>query len=226
MTFGEVIKAGAAILDGIPMGAIIKAAVAVGITVFTAWVLIKRTKKMHEEANKKSNETYSPVDEILSGHNYVGNVDDFDDMDPEARDICRKLNKNWRKRKKKKGLKIHRRKVNRDSLKTVSLFDDEEEESEEKEKSRSYSSTSADLLCHDKKFRKATSCNNSEEIKRRKRDLGKKLREEWKEFGMETKSSFDDAMQSIMEKLGLNEDDDDDTELLKDIDENGSVLFN
>ena len=60
MTFGEVIKAGAAILDGIPMGAIIKAAVAVGITVFTAWVLIKRTKKMHEEAEKgkASHETY------------------------------------------------------------------------------------------------------------------------------------------------------------------------
>lgn len=99
------------VIQNAPVGGILKVGLLIGSAIFAAWVLIKRAQKMHEAANEENAEYYSPVDEILGKKNYTGNVEDFDDMDPLAREICQKLNKmGKKKRKKRKGVKVTKRK--------------------------------------------------------------------------------------------------------------------
>lgn len=99
------------VIQNAPVGGILKVGLLIGSAIFAAWVLIKRAQKMHEAANEENTEYYSPVDEILGKKNYTGNVEDFDDMDPLAREICQKLNKMGnKKRKKRKGVKVAKRK--------------------------------------------------------------------------------------------------------------------
>lgn len=122
--FKTAVTTGLQIVGKMPMGGLIKLGVMAGVTVFTAWVLIKRAKKMHKNSNQEErNEATSPVDEILHGRDYVNNVDDFDDMDPAARELCRKLNK-MRKNKKRKSKKKTGPKVEH-SERVVSLFGDD-----------------------------------------------------------------------------------------------------
>lgn len=107
-------KAAFTVIQNAPVGGILKVGVLIGSAIFAAWVLIQRAKKMHEAANQEeSGEYYSPVDEILGKKNYATNVEDFDDMDPLAREICQKLNKMGKKRKKRKGVKVSKKKKKR-----------------------------------------------------------------------------------------------------------------
>lgn len=107
-------KAAFNVIKNAPVGGILKVGVLIGSAIFAAWVLIQRAKKMHEAANQEeSGEYYSPVDEILGKKNYATNVEDFDDMDPLAREICQKLNKMGKKRKKRKGVKLSKKKKKR-----------------------------------------------------------------------------------------------------------------
>lgn len=104
-------KAAFKVIQNAPIGGILKVGLLIGSVIFAAWVLIKRAQKMHEAANAENQEYYSPVDEILGKKNYTNNVEDFDDMDPLAREICHKLNKMGRgkKRKKRKGVKVSKK---------------------------------------------------------------------------------------------------------------------
>ena len=124
------LKAGLHLLDGVPMGAVIKAAVGLGVMAFTTYVLIKRTRKMAE----KDKQNVSPVDEILE-NNYLVDSEVFDDMDPEARKICKKLHRGgWRKRKKRKnGVYAEKKARNDEPIETVSLFEDMEIKGEKEE---------------------------------------------------------------------------------------------
>lgn len=107
-------KAAFTVIQNAPIGGILKVGVLIGSAIFAAWVLIQRAKKMHEAANQEESvEYYSPVDEILGKKNYATSVEDFDDMDPLAREICQKLNKMGKKRKKRKGVKVSKKKKKR-----------------------------------------------------------------------------------------------------------------
>lgn len=129
--FAKAAKAALMALDAVPMGSVIKAAVGLGVMAFTAYVLIKRVRKM-TKAKKERN--YSPVDEILA-NDFVVDSDAYDDMDPEARKICKKLHRGgWKKAKKRKSgvysdkkRAYEKRKREEADGEVVSLFDDEDE---------------------------------------------------------------------------------------------------
>ena len=81
-----------------PMSTAIKIGVMAGIAVFTGYIMIRRFRKMYNEAHAEKSTRRSQVDEIL-GVNYVTDPDAFDEMDPEAQRICRKLNKSMKKQR-------------------------------------------------------------------------------------------------------------------------------
>lgn len=129
--FAKAAKAALMALDAVPMGSVIKAAVGLGVMAFTAYVLIKRVRKM-SKAKKERN--YSPVDEILA-NDFVVDSEAYDDMDPEARKICKKLHRGgWKKAKKRKSgvysdkkRAYETRKREEADGEVVSLFDGEDE---------------------------------------------------------------------------------------------------
>lgn len=190
MNFG-VIKAavmtGLNIANKVPLGGIVKIGIMAGVTVFTAWVLIKRAKKMHAAANvdETTTEAASPVDEILHGKDYVNNVDDYDDMDPAARELCRKLNK---MRKSKKAKRKAAKKRAESNERVVSLFgdsfgkdvEDEDGKPEKKggtSKRRPFYKSAADMYYNEfgagKKKRKKK--RNSDDLKRAIRDIARSM---------------------------------------------------
>lgn len=135
--FAKAAKAALAALDAVPMGSVIKAAVGLGVMAFTAYVLIKRVRKM---AKAKKERNYSPVDEILA-NDFVVDSEAYDDMDPEARKICKKLHRGgWKKAKKRKSgvytdkkRAYDKRKKEEADGEVVSLFDNDEDEKEMEE---------------------------------------------------------------------------------------------
>ena len=104
-------KAGLKLLENAPVGGLIKAGVLIGVAGFTCWVMIKRTLKMRKEAQESESGLFrSPVDDLLN-NNYVANPDAYDDLDPEARRICKELNKSWKKSRKSKKKKASKKSV-------------------------------------------------------------------------------------------------------------------
>lgn len=135
--FAKAAKAALMALDAVPMGSVIKAAVGLGVMAFTAYVLIKRVRKM---TKPKKERNYSPVDEILA-NDFVVDSDVYDDMDPEARKICKKLHRGgWKKAKKRKSgvysdkkRVYEKRKREEADGEVVSLFDGEDEKEMEED---------------------------------------------------------------------------------------------
>lgn len=188
MNFGAIkaaIVAGLNIASKVPVGGMIKLGIMAGVTVFTAWVLIKRAKKMHDAANvdNASTEATSPVDEILHGKDYVNNVDDYDDMDPAARELCRKLNK---MRKSKKAKKKAAKKRAESNERIVSLFgdsfdkdmDDVDEKGGSSKKRPTFYKSAADMYYNEfgsgRKKRKKNN-RSSDDLKRAIRDVARSL---------------------------------------------------
>lgn len=216
------------VIAAAPVSAIIKGAVGLGIAVFTAYVLIKRTKKMHKDSHDDTHAHYSPVDEILH-NNYVADVDAFDDMDPEAREICKKLNKDWKKRKKKKGVRIyHKKSRDEDKARVVSLFDDNfdlEKEDDEPLIREHVFYHSADEMLNAKKRRRASKKAKDVMKSQRTRENMSKLASEWKEYGRATKDLANDTLLRVAKELGLTVEDDPDADLDDSIREQAPSLF-
>lgn len=212
-------------VGNLPMGALIKMAIGAGVAVFTAYILIKRTKKMHEASQDDADTQYSPVDEILHGNNYAGNVDDFDDMTDEAKKICKKLNKGWRKGKKRKSVKARKRNK---SAQTVSLFEDEDlddvTEEDLKNIDRHFYKDATDMLFNEEKIRKTKKGHVKPNVKKRINDRreanAKKIVEEWKEFAGVSK----ETLLKTAKDLGLYVDDIDE-EIDDEIREKAPYLF-
>lgn len=117
MTVKELVTKGAEALNDVPVSGLIKAGIFVGAVVFTAYVLIRHIRRNEKTAHEDPERRRSPVDEILGKANYVADPESFDDMDPLAKKICKKLNlcKRSKKNRQKKSEKVE----------TVSIFDDD-----------------------------------------------------------------------------------------------------
>lgn len=211
----KILQVGSKILEKTPIVNLVKAGILVGVSAFTCWVLIRRTKKMrHEDEDQVL--FHSPVDEILR-HNYVADPDAFDDLDPKAQEICRKLTKGWKRPKKNR--KKNARK-DKDNVRIVSLFDDEDFEKEVADPSPVYHSALDMVLDMDKKKkrwkdRKADpeKVAKAKENIRKHRMSGKskmdKIRHEWETAGFNSKS-VREKLDAIARELNLPVDDKDD----------------
>lgn len=223
----EAVKAGLEVMSKAPVSGIIKAGIFVGVAGFTLWVMIRRTKKMHEDAQEKR--YTSPVDEIL-GKSYATDPDVYDDMDPIAKKICKKLNRGWKskKKRKKEAAKRAQREVR---YKTVSVFDDDDfdlnadEEAEEEAPAKKSTSKKEyhfyedanDMLMAESARRKRK--KNPAKVKKAKenyrRNKAKKssmetLAKEWKESGVADSKTAKKRLDEIARELGLPVDDIDD----------------
>ena len=221
-------KAGLKLLENAPVGGLIKAGVLIGVAGFTCWVMIKRTLKMRKEAQESESGLFrSPVDDLLN-NNYVANPDAYDDLDPEARRICKELNKSWKKSRKSKKKKASKKER---APKVVSLFNDdadpnlfdpdaEEDEDEEKEVADVPRPTSVlDMLIADDKKRAKRSANPDrvrrirKNIRKRKDTAREKMRalcQEWKDSGCADAKAFRAKVDQIARDLNLPVDDLDD----------------
>lgn len=222
------IMTGLEVMSKVPASGIIKAGVFVGVAAFACWVMIKRTKKMHEAAHDDPEQRRSPVDEIL-GKSYVSDVDAYDDMDPVAKKLCKKLNRGWNgKGKKKKKAQKAKRNVADDRVKVVSVFDEVEEGGERKSRDFTYF-TDADAMnqhMHPNKKKKSK--------KKGKKGVSKKptsLLDELKTIGYEFKESgitdpkvARDRVDKIAREMGLPVDDFDD-DVSEDIRRSCSAIF-
>ena len=123
--FGVLVKGFNSMSNAQLVKAAVVGGIVIGVAVCSAWVLIRHIKKMHEEANAEMSYERSPIDDIL-GVNYVGDTDVYEDMDPEAQRICRKLNKSWNKnqRKNRTAKKMKSKKAKKVGKKTVKKIRD------------------------------------------------------------------------------------------------------
>lgn len=196
-------------LDNIPIGRLIKIAVGAGVALFTAWVLIKHTKKLREEAKRQEEMTeyginYSPVDEILNNGemNYVTNPKAFDEMDPVAKELCKKLRTTKKKKKKHKAASNaikEEKKEEKSSI--VSLFDDFIERRDES--NRRYNEESEKRKIRMKEMSESIAKKGG--IKNIRLRNNAHLKNAWKEFG----SSNADRLRRIAHEVGLDIPEDD-----------------
>jgi hypothetical protein len=189
------------IASKVPVSGIVKAAVFVGVCAFTVWVMIRHTKKVHEESGEEGQENRSIVDEIL-GKSYATDPDAYDDMDPEARRICKKLNKT-RKKGKKKGKKVTPKK--KENYRTVSLFEKDYDDDEEEDRPPPRFFKNADeMLFYDEQRRKAAKPRKKRKVKIDKEHASqlKQLIKEWKEAGCVDDETFKRRLDSIARDLG------------------------
>ena len=194
--FAKAAKAALMALDAVPMGSVIKAAVGLGVMVFTAYVLIKRARKM-TKAKKERN--YSPVDEILA-NDFVVDSDAYDDMDPEARKICKKLHRGgWKKAKKRKSgvysdkkRAYEKRKREEADGEVVSLFDGEDKK--EMEEGYIFQPHLFDVKSHQLKKR-------SKEQRARTRQNIQKVRDEAIDF-------IDNLVPNVKNVIGMDDNED------------------
>lgn len=208
-------QTGLEIISKVPMSGIIKAAVFVGIVGFTFWVMVRRTKKMHEDATEKR--YTSPVDEIL-GKSYATDTDAYDDMDPAAKKLCKKLNKGWKSKKRRKKDAAKKKAQKKPEPVTVSLFpnDDYDEEVDPPKSDRPhFYRSSEEVLWEESKKKKRKP--NPEKVKKAKANARKNrskidskhmqdlkdLCMEWKESGCASTAEFKKRLDKIAEELGL-----------------------
>lgn len=226
-------QAGLKALEKAPVGGLLKAGVLIGAAAFTCWVMIKRTLKMKKEAEESESGLFrSPVDDILS-NNYAVNPDAYDDLDPEARRICKELNKSWKKshkrngKKKKSTLKKETSKKSKDDndVKVVSLFDganldDIDTDVMGKEVADEAPNHVLEMLIRDDKKKREKKSVNPDRVKKIKKNIRKRkesarermrvLCQEWKDSGCADAKAFRDRVDQIARDLNLPVDDLDD----------------
>lgn len=208
MTIKEIVKKGAETLSEAPISGVIKAGIFVGCVVFTAYVLIRHIRKNQKAANEDPERRRSPVDEILGKANYVADPDSFDDMDPLAKKICKKLNI-CRRSKKKRQKKV-------EHVETVSIFGDD------------YPKDVNDVLIRDakKSRRRARREESIFEEEDENMTIGDRIREIGRKMGY---SGYDDAglrrkADRVAKDLGLNVDDSSDGVKGRTVRENPSLF--
>ena len=224
------IQAGLEVMSKVPASGIIKAGVFVGVAAFACWVMIKRTKKMHDAAHEDTARRRSPVDEIL-GKSYVSDADAYDDMDPVAKKLCKKLNRSWngKAKKKKKTQKSSKRDVIDDRVKIVSVFDDEIGEDGDRRKHDFMYYTDADAMNHHLHPTKKKKSKKGKSKKKGKKPVSlleelKHIGYEWKESGVADPKVARDRVDKIARELGLPVDDFDDN-IDEDIRRSCSAIF-
>ena len=205
MTIKDIVQKGAEVLKDAPVSGVIKAGIFVGCVAFTAYVLIGSLRRNRKVANDDPDRRRSPVDEILGKSNYVSDPDAFDDMDPLAQKICRKLN--IQKRSKKK------RRREAEKVRTVSLFGDDEPKD-----------VNDVLIRESKTKRKKEERIYAEED--REPSIGDRIREIGRKMGY---AGYDDAglrrkADRVAKDLGLNVDDSSDRVKGKTVQENPSLF--
>ena len=216
-TIKKLFQAGLKVLEKAPVSGIIKAGIMVGVSAFTLWVMIKRTKKMRHE-DEESSLFRSPVDEILS-HNYVGDPEAFDDLDPEAQRICKKLCRGWKRPKKSSKKKAKAKKNENEHVRVVSLFDDKDFDKEVPDPPPIYRDTVEMILDMDKRKawknftpdpkKIAQAKENAKKKRKNAESKRKRIRKEWEMAGFNSKS-FREKLDQAARDLHLPVDDDDD----------------
>lgn len=188
----------------LPVSGVIKLGVMAGIAVFTGVIMIKRAIKMYKEAHAEKSSRRSPVDDIL-GVNYVTNPEAFDDLDPEAQRICRKLNKSAKKRKKPRKFKFRKKPEKQPkpakNAEVVSLFDDDDPFG----KQPTFYGDANEMMWGEKRKGKG----EGKKPKRRRVVIDKEhlealkaICEEWKTSGLDAEY-FRDRIDAIAKELGL-----------------------
>ena len=110
MTIGTILSGATKALSNLSIGAVLNAALFVGVAGFTLYTLIKRSKR-----SKGETEEYfeSEVDRLL-GKNYDNYGQDFDEMDELSRELMKDT---MGKLKKRKASKVSKRDIRRCSKK-------------------------------------------------------------------------------------------------------------
>lgn len=117
-------------IANVPMGAVINIAVFTGLAIFTAWVMIRRTIKIHKKSKSMESETgafnqnTTIVEDILHNRNYTGDATIFDTLDPITQDVAANM-RPVNDSKKPKGKK---KKSKPEALKTRRELREEKEE--------------------------------------------------------------------------------------------------
>lgn len=203
------------VLNAIPLGAIVKGAVFVGVAAYTAYVLVKRHKKIVKESEPETAENFSPVEEILKNGPLTSD-DAFEDMDEEAQKICKNLRKTPKKKMFKKGKEKKQKNalLSDDDLTEITrirdLGDDPtvEETIEDLRTTSLFDERIYKMMNEKPKKKKLKPSKKAKEVmskKKKRKDMN--LMEEWKSYGMSVGKSVKEAAASIAVTMGLEDED-------------------